>query len=229
MLSVFFLSFFIGMRHALEADHIAAVATVSSQKSKHSAVGLGLSWGVGHTLALFLFGSIVLWMDTAISESIAKSLEFIVGIMLLLLGLDVIRRLWRDKVHYHFHQHCNGGLTSQQHFHAHSHRADIQHNHEHLQIFSMRALFIGLMHGLAGSAALILIVLSSITDPWLGMLYILLFGVGTMVGMAIVTVVISYPLRKASDKGITWMHNGLQLIIGLSTVGFGLIIILENI
>ena len=229
MLSVFFLSFFIGMRHALEADHIAAVATVTNQKSKYSAIGLGLSWGIGHTLTLFLFGGIVLWMDTTVSESIAKSLEFIVGIMLLLLGLDVIRRLYRDKVHYHFHQHSEGDLVSPQHFHAHSHRVDTQHNHKHLQIFSIRALFIGLMHGLAGSAALILLVLSSITNPWLGMLYIFLFGVGTMVGMAIVTVVISYPLRKASEKGITWLHNSLQLAIGLSTIGLGLIIMLENV
>ncbi len=220
------------MRHALEADHVAAVATMSGKGSNQSAIKLGLTWGLGHTLTLFLFSSIVLWMDTLIPETVAQTLEFAVGVMLLVLGGDVIRRLLRDKIHYHFHQHQTDNAMPEKHFHAHSHKGEQSHSdshqHSHDQGFSLRVLMVGLMHGMAGSAALILLTLETIHDPWLGMLYILLFGIGTMIGMAAVTVVISYPIRKASEKGMTWLHNGLQLLVGVSTVTLGFLVMYQN-
>ena len=237
MLSIFFLSFFIGMRHALEADHIAAVATLSDTANTQSAIKLGLTWGLGHTITLFLFGGVVLWLDSTVPESLAQALEFSVGVMLLVLGVDVIRRLLRDKIHYHFHQHKykqddDGSPVLETHIHAHSHKGETQHQavhqHQHIKGLSLRILFIGLMHGMAGSAALILLTLEMVKSPWQGLLYILLFGIGTMVGMAAVTVVISYPLRKASEKGMTWLHNGLQLVVGISTIGLGVLVMVHN-
>ncbi len=229
ILSVLLMSLLIGMRHALESDHLAAVASLATRSpSLRQTVRLGATWGLGHTLALFLFGSVVLWMDTVMPEHLAHWLEFAVGLMLVGLGIDVLRRLWKERVHYHVHRHNDGTV----HFHAHSHQGQRAHDpdahrHEHPQGFPLRALLVGLVHGMAGSAALILLTLQTLHDPWLGMLYMLVFGIGSILGMAAVSVVIAWPL-KATGRRLTWAHNGLQATIGLFTLGSGLWIALES-
>ncbi|MBC8209766.1 MAG: sulfite exporter TauE/SafE family protein [Gammaproteobacteria bacterium] len=226
MISLLFIGFLIGMRHALEADHVAAVASLaSSQQSLKQALHQGLAWGLGHTLTLFLIGSIVLWMDTVVPTSLAQLLEFLVGVMLVILGGDVLIRVIRERIHFHKHNH-----GPQVHFHAHSHAAEgahqnSAHRHQHRIKFPLRFLLVGLMHGMAGSAAVILLTLETIQSPWQGMLYILLFGVGSMLGMGVLSIAIAIPLRS-SAKGLTWMHNGLQTVIGIFTVGLGLSIML---
>jgi len=155
-------------------------------------------------------------------------------VMLVGLGLDVLRRLLRDRVHFHSHQHG----PQARHFHAHSHAGEprsghdpTRHRHDHARPFAqtvsrwlgdmpLRALFIGLMHGMAGSAALILLTLESIDSPWTGLAYMALFGVGSMLGMGLLSVVIAVPLRR-SARGLTWFHNGLQAVIGSATVVLG--------
>jgi len=233
MFSLLLLGFFIGMRHALEADHVAAVASITSNStSMKQAIKLGSIWGLGHTITLFLFGSVVLLTDYFIPETVSKWLEFSVGIMLVILGLDVLRRLVRDRIHYHAHQHeSEESENLERHFHAHSHSKNNvkteSHHHKHIDKLSFRALFIGVLHGMAGSAALILLTLETIKSPIQGMIYIALFGVGSIAGMTALSFIISIPLR-ASAKGMTWMHNGLQLLIGLATVVLGSIVIIEN-
>ncbi|HIE55251.1 MAG TPA: urease accessory protein, partial [Chromatiaceae bacterium] len=213
MLSLLFIGFLIGMRHALEADHVAAVATLATtSNSLGSAVRQGAVWGLGHTITLFLFGSIVLLSDSIIPDDMAAALELAVGVMLVLLGMDVIRRLLRDKVHFHSHQHDD----NIRHFHAHQHRNESEHNpgnhqHSHTSLFPRKALFIGLMHGMAGSAALIMLTLQNVPSPLTGLLYMLLFGAGSIAGMAALSVVISIPL-KYSAQGLTWLHNSLQIL-----------------
>ncbi len=227
MTSLLFLGFLIGMRHALDADHLAAVATIASQQqSIKSTIRHGAAWGLGHTITLFLFGSLVILMDTVIPQQLAAFLEMAVGVMLIALGIDVIRRVIRQRIHYHVHRHGD----NQAHFHAHSHsgegkHASSAHQHSHDSRFPLRTLFIGLMHGMAGSAALILLTMETIDSVWYGIVYILLFGIGSMLGMALLSFVIAIPLR-ASASGLTWMHNGLQLSIGIFTTGLGLIIVL---
>jgi len=222
MLSLLFIGFLIGMRHALEADHVAAVASLATTTtSLKSAVKHGAVWGMGHTITLLLFGSIVILTDSVMPENLALGLEFVVGIMLLVLGVDVIRRMIRDKVHFHTHQHGN----NKQHFHAHKHKNETvhnpkQHQHKHSSKFPRRALFIGLMHGMAGSAALILLTLQTVSSPLTGLMYMLLFGLGSIVGMAALSVVIAIPLRH-SAKGLTWLNNGLQGVIGIATIVLG--------
>lgn len=226
MLSLLFLGFLIGMRHALEADHIAAVSSLVARTESFSrTVRMGAAWGLGHTITLFLFGSIVILMDTVMPEKVAFGLEVTVGFMLVYLGFDVLRRVIRDRVHFHSHSHGDD-----EHFHAHSHRGegeheDSEHSHSHDKRFPIRALLVGLMHGMAGSAALILLTLETIKSPWMGMLYMLLFGVGSMIGMALLTFVIAIPLR-ASAQRLTWFHNTLQVVIGMFTVGLGLNLVL---
>jgi len=220
MISLLLLGFLIGLRHALEADHIAAIATLSTQTpslSASAALKQGAAWGLGHTLTLFIFGSIVLLNDTKIAESLALKLELAVGCMLLLLGLDLIRRVIRGRMHIHAHQHANG----LHHIHLHSHANQPKHHHPHTSpLLPLKALFIGLMHGMAGSAALIVLTLNTVQTPLLGLLYIALFGIGSMLGMALLSFAIAIPLRR-SATGLSRLHNGLQLVIGLATVLLG--------
>ena len=227
MISILLLSLLIGMRHALEADHLAAVASISAQtNSIKASIKHGAVWGLGHTTTLFLFGSIAIWMDTIVPEEMAYRLEFAVGIMLVILGFAVIRRVIKDRIHYHFHKHAD----AEEHFHAHSHAGegahkDSEHKHQHSK-FPYRTLLIGFMHGMAGSAALVILTLETMKSVSLSMIYMLLFGIGSLIGMAAISVMISIPLR--ATKGLTWFHNGLQGSIGVITIGFGLSIIIQS-
>jgi hypothetical protein len=226
MMSLLLLGFLIGMRHALEADHVAAVASLATRSpSVAHAVKQGAFWGLGHTLTLFIFGSIVIWMDTVMPEKLAQGLELAVGVMLIFLGADVLRRLIRKQVHFHGHFHSNGTF----HFHAHTHAGENRHGpqhheHAHQRGVPLRALFVGLMHGMAGSAALILLTLQTVRSPWTGMVYILVFGMGSILGMVALSAIIVIPLHK-SAKGLTWLHNGLQAGIGMTTILFGTFVI----
>lgn len=228
MSSIFLLGFLIGMRHALEADHLAAVASLATHaRSLGRAVRLGAAWGLGHTLTLFLCGAMVLLLDVAVPVRVAQGLELAVGIMLVVLGADVLRRLAAERLHFHAHRHADGKA----HFHAHAHAPDEphdpdRHRHEHPKVLTIRALLVGMVHGMAGSAALLLLTLETMRSVPLGLVYMLLFGAGSMVGMALLSVVIALPLRY-SARTLTGLHNGLQALIGLGTVALGLGLIYE--
>lgn len=223
MISILLLGFLLGMRHAIEADHIAAIASLSTRvNSVWQGMRQGAAWGLGHTLTLFLFGSIVLFVANIVPEKIVQGMEFAVGMMLILMGGDVLRRVVRERIHFHAHSHGVGAS----HFHIHSHEGETRqahdsanHHHAHRDGFPVRALLVGLMHGMAGSAALIILTLQTITSPWLGLFYIAVFGVGSIVGMGLFSLVIAVPLRAA--RHMTWLYNGLQTSIGLATVALG--------
>lgn len=219
---VLLLGFLIGMRHAVEADHVAAVATLATRsRSIAHTVKQGAVWGLGHTLTLFAVGSVVLLLNAIVPERAVRWLEFAVGVMLVALGFDVLRRMLKARVHFHTHRHADGA----EHFHAHAHVGDERHDpqrhdHAHVQGFPFRALFVGLMHGMAGSAALILLTLETVKSPAVGMMYIALFGFGSIVGMASLSVAIAVPLRYSAG-GLTRLHNGLQVLIGTATIVLG--------
>src|SRR3954447_14572260 len=200
MFGILGLGFLLGMQHALEGDHIAAVSSIAARRS-HVAdiVKHGLTWGLGHTLTLFVFAGAAILLGHAIPESIARPIETAVGIMLMGLGSHVLWRLWRDRVHFHRHGHDDGTV----HFHAHSHAGDpvagdampharIAHVHGHA--FRWRTLLVGLMHGMAGSAALLLLAATQAASPAAGLFYVLLFGIGSMIGMGVLSLVIAVPL-----------------------------------
>ncbi len=227
-MSLLFLGFLIGLRHALEADHVAAVsALVTDSASIRHAVKQGTVWGVGHTATLFLLGTTVVVLDSELPEKFTYGLEFAVATMLVLLGIDVIRRVLRDCVHFHVHSHADGTT----HFHVHAHpggrsHSPSQHRHSHPEGFPYRAMFVGMMHGMAGSAALILLTLSTVESIGLALLYMLLFGLGSMLGMAVFSLIIALPLR-ASARGLTWIHNGVQLALGITSLVIGLLLACE--
>lgn len=222
MISILAIGFLIGLQHALEADHVAAVASLASRNQSISqTMRRGALWGIGHTVALLAVGSIIILMDKTVPDTMAHWLEFAVGVMLVLLGADVIRRLIRERVHFHLHKHENSDL----HIHAHSHRGEGVHNksthqHSHKERFSTRVFAVGIMHGLAGSAALILLIAGTIESPLTGLLYIALFGFGSIVGMATLSAVIAIPLSY-SAHAMTWAYNGLQITIGVATISLG--------
>ncbi len=227
MLGLLFLGFLIGMRHALEADHVAAVATLATQaKTPAECIRHGAFWGIGHMITLFFFGTVVLLIDTAMPARLAAGLELVVGIMLVVLGLDVIRRVRRDRIHFHIHEHSDG----KRHLHPHSHKGEPgheTHQHAHPQVGTLRALAIGLMHGMAGSAALILLTLERTPSVTVGMLYMLLFGLGSLLGMALLSAAIAIPFRSSAGR-LTRFRNGLQWVVGLATVVLGCLTVYES-
>jgi ABC-type nickel/cobalt efflux system permease component RcnA len=221
MFGVLGLGFLLGMQHALEADHIAAVSSIAARRSDiRDIVKHGLTWGLGHTLTLFVFAGAAILIGHAIPAQVARPLEIAVGIMLVGLGTHVLWRLWRDRVH--FHQHGHGDGTKHIHVHSHTNEA-IPHqksHHLHQHGFRWRSLLVGLMHGMAGSAALLVLAVSQVTNPAYGVFYVLLFGIGSMLGMGALSVVIAVPLA-VSARWLTWANHGLQGAVGLGTIAIG--------
>ncbi len=221
MFAVLGLGFLLGMQHALEADHIAAVSSIAARRTDvRDIVKHGLTWGLGHTLMLFALAGAAILLGQAIPDHLARPLETAVGLMLIGLGAHVLWRLWRDRVH--FHQHSHGDGTT--HIHVHSHvNETVPHRssaHLHAHGFRWRSLLIGLMHGMAGSAALLVLAMSQVTNPVYGMFYVLLFGIGSMLGMGALSVVIAVPLA-VSAQWLTWANRALQGSVGVITIGIG--------
>ena len=229
MTYIFLMGFLLGLRHALDADHIAAVATLATRtRSVAETVRVGLAWGAGHALMLFAVCLMVLALGTGVPETLAGVLEFAVGVMLVLLGADVVRRVMRERVHAHAHRHDDHGYHIHMHSHAgETHHDDAGHAHRHPTALSRRAALVGLMHGLAGSAALLLLSLGSGGDFWEGLAYVALFGVGSMLGMAALSLTIALPLSYGA-RFMTWGYNGIHAAVGAGTIVLGGLVMLET-
>jgi ABC-type nickel/cobalt efflux system permease component RcnA len=224
-LSLLGLGFVFGLKHALDADHVVAVSTiVSERRSLLSSSLVGMLWGAGHTAALLVAGLGVLVLRLQIPERVALGMEFGVGIMLVVLGGNLLWKLWRGGT-LHVHAHAHG---SRLHIHPHihmPHEAEAAHTH-HNWVTQGRPFVVGLVHGMAGSAALMLLVLSTIPSPWLGVLYILVFGVGSIGGMLAMSAAISLPLVFTAQR----FHRAnalLRLTAGLASVTLGLVLMWE--
>ena len=223
--AVLSLGFFIGLRHATEADHLAAVSTiVSERKSIWSSMFIGGIWGLGHTISLVVAGIFVLLLNFQISERTERMLEFGVGVMLVLLGLNVLQKIVRGgKLHLHTHEHAG-----RKHVHPHLHepaKTDEPNTH-HGFSFNPRALIIGMVHGMAGSAALMLLVIPTIESRPLGLLYIVIFGVGSIAGMMLMSLLVGLPFYLSAK--FSRFNHVLQCVAGLVSVGLGLLIIYEK-
>jgi high-affinity nickel permease len=228
MFGILGLGFLLGMQHALEADHIAAVSSIAARRTHvGDIVRHGLTWGLGHTLTLFVFAGAAIVLGHAIPEHFARPVETAVGIMLVGLGVHVLWRLWRDRVHFHRHSHDDGMV----HVHAHSHAgetiAHISAPHRHAHGIRWRTLLVGLMHGMAGSAALLVLTVSQASSVAVGLGYVALFGVGSMIGMGALSTVIAVPLAF-SARWLTWANSGLQGAVGVVTIAIGARTIIET-
>lgn len=255
LIAILGFGFLLGMRHATDPDHVIAVSTIVSRERSIMKAGLiGALWGVGHTVTILIVGAAIILLGIAIPTRLGLTMEFSVGLMLILLGvLNLTGALtWItdkfspahpkvDGSHAHLHEH-----DTKFHVHWHTHAAQSQHHGESLApprwfekstakgqrtggskklglFHTLRPLVIGLVHGLAGSAAVALLVLSTIHNPKWAVLYLLIFGVGTVAGMMLITAVISLPFSFAGYK-FAWLNKGLIFGSGLLSLAFGIFI-----
>lgn len=207
----------LGTLHALDADHIVAVTTLLLQKHTpvKKATKLGFFWGIGHTVALMTIGLIVILLKITIPEKFGTPFDLMIGGMITILGIKILIQTFRKKEHIHTHAHQHGNLT---HTHIHLAHAEEKQNHHRKPL---TAFLIGTIHGMAGSAALMLIVLSTITNPLEGILYITLFGMGTILGMSIITTIIGWSLITATKKMIN-LQKPLYATISFTAIAFGI-------
>jgi ABC-type nickel/cobalt efflux system permease component RcnA len=238
------LGFFLGMRHATDPDHVIAVTTiVAREKTRSGAAAIGAAWGLGHTLTILVVGGGIILFGWVIPPRVGLSMEFSVGVMLIVLGIanltGVMRRLGasrlnRGAVHQHIHAHSHGDYV---HTHAHAHDPEA-HPHEpgqtplswldrhfgRIQSYQLvRPLVVGVVHGLAGSAAVALLVLTTVRNPRWGVWYLLVFGFGTMLGMTLMTAAIALPFTRA-DRRFAGLGSGLRIASGVISLGFGLFV-----
>ena len=253
VVSFLFLGFFLGMRHATDADHVVAIATiVSRERSVAGSALIGAAWGVGHTITVMAVGAAIIVFGVVIPPQLGLSMEFAVGIMLVLLGVLTLTGMGRKvgaahahaggpgghghALDLHDHPHAHGDYVHQ---HPHGHGPEAHgHAEEHTPLARLdrsglgriafyqwlRPFAVGLVHGLAGSAAVALMVLSVIREPVAALGYLLLFGLGTIVGMMLITLILSAPFvfTAVNLPKFNWR---LRVASGLVSFVFGLVLI----
>jgi len=247
-LAIALLGLLLGMRHATDPDHVIAVTTILSRERRLVvAARIGVVWGLGHTLTVLLVGAAIIVFKIAIPVRLGLAMEFAVAVVLILLGVGAAASLMRNAATrmrlslseqeglvVHAHAHAHGGAV---HLHSHVHvgsheNIDDAMHHDHrisadrLPPFAarrplLRSFAVGLVHGLAGSAAIALLVLSAIPQPLWATLYLVIFCVGTVIGMGLITTAIATPFMVVSRRA-SWIHQGLVTGSGLLSFGFGL-------
>jgi len=217
LLTFLTIGFLLGLRHAMDVDHLAAVSTVLAERPSMRASGLvGLWWGVGHTLTLMMVGAVVLVSGFQIPEPFALLAESGVGLLLVVLGGTLALKLFRER--WHLHRHVHDG---EPHMHLHSHRRHEDHAHPHWARQSLRPLLIGMAHGVAGSAALMLVIVSNTSGIGQGLLYIAVFGFGSIAGMLVIGLTLSVPVIYSRVLGQRAFF-AVQGAASLGSVGLGL-------
>ncbi len=250
---VLVLGLVLGVRHAFDADHLVAVSTIVSEyRNPFRAIWIGVSWGLGHTTTLLLAGMGVLLLHLRIPENISLWFEFAVGVMLVILGVQTFLAFRRRKVH--IHPHIHPGDESERHQHFHSHETGAEHSHhipgrwenltkflvagitagEHKPesarktmkpFFRLKSYVVGTVHGVAGSAALMLVVLASMKSMWEGVMYILVFGLGSVVSMGIISIFTSLPFT--SSTRVPRLNRILRIVAGTLSIAFGLVLMYQ--
>ena len=223
LLAALVLGVVLGLRHSLDPDHVVAVSTIVSEyRNPLRSFWVGVSWGLGHTTTLLLIGIVIIALRLAIPDRLALLLEFSVGIMLVGLGVQVMYKFREKMVHQHPHGHEENA-----HLHFHSHTQDAGHSREHHKIKGIgrpflrkKSYLVGTVHGVAGSAALTLLVLASIESPLAGMAYVLLFGVGSVLSMGLMTIFISLPFAFSANR-LPSLNRFIQLGTGTLSILFG--------
>jgi cytochrome c biogenesis protein CcdA len=254
LLSIIALGFFLGMRHATDPDHVIAVTTiVSRQRSIRHAALIGVLWGMGHTITIFLVGSAIILFGVVIPPRLGLTMELSVGLMLVLLGVLNLTGFtrWITETFTPPAPQLNGHSDSPDHLHSHTHaHGDYIHAHPHrhqpeshghaegatpvswmdrmfgqLGLYqAVRPLAVGLVHGLAGSAAVALLVLTTIRDARWAIAYLLVFGAGTIAGMMLITAAIALPF-KYSQIRFARLNHALAVGSGLLSIAFGIFIV----
>lgn len=216
------LGLLLGLKHAFDSDHLIAVSTiVTRERSPWRSLWIGLCWGIGHTATLLVVGVFVLGLKMQIPSPLGLSLECFVGVILVGLGVVTLYDYWKKRLHTHSHVH-EGSV----HAHFHTHADSAAHLHPHPMRVGVKPLLLGMVHGLAGSAALMLLVLATIPSATLGFLYIGIFGLGSVVGMGFMSVVMGVFFSLATAR-LHSFDQGLRLTVGMMSTAFGMWMIIE--
>lgn len=226
--SLLLLGFFMGLRHALEADHLATVASLATRSARlRDVVRVAGVWGLGHAAVLMLLGGAAALVGFALSDAAVRGLETGVGVVLVALGLDVLRRARQRRLHVHPHRHADG--TWHVHAHAHEHHADhshaAAHDHGHARGLAWRALAVGALHGGAGSAALLLVSVTSF-GPLRGLSYVGVYALGSVLGMLLLSLAITLPLRW-SAPGLGRARWLFETALGSASVVLGVALVVR--
>ncbi|MBI1968087.1 MAG: sulfite exporter TauE/SafE family protein [Gemmatimonadetes bacterium] len=194
----------LGFRHAFEPDHLAAVSTLASRSPRLSAAAqLGLAWALGHTASVAAVVLTITAFGLRLPESLWPAADFLVALLLISLGLSVITRYARGRWHLHAHSHGEGE-GPHLHLHLHSHAHGASHAHVHPQGDARRAFGFGVLHGLAGSTAILLLLVAAAKTRGAQLAYFAAFGVGTLAGMLVVSLALAAVVRLASQRGTRW-------------------------
>jgi len=215
----------LGLRHALDADHLAAVSTlVSEGRNIWRSAAVGLFWGLGHTAALLAFGTAIAMFRLTVSEPLSQLMELGVAVMLVFLGTRALLRLRRQVVlHEHSHEHPRVAHT-----HLHVHIGNERHLHpSHVASAAGRPFVVGVIHGLAGTAAVMLLVVGAIPSVLLAVAYIIVFGVGSIVGMMSMSLLLGLPLALAARR-LALAERLIQLSAALFSLCLGVLLAWEN-
>jgi high-affinity nickel-transport protein len=234
LFSIIALGFFLGMRHATDPDHVIAVTTiVTRQRSTARSAWIGAFWGLGHTLTILLVGAGIILFNLVIPPRLGLSMELSVGLMLIILGLMNVVSFFRsvseiapnDPMDVLGHSHSHPGVAHAGHAHGATH-TPVEYTDRVLGRFGVypyiRPLIVGIVHGLAGSAAVALLVLTTIRDPRWAVAYLLVFGIGTIAGMMLITLSLASTLHWVGKS--RRVSRRLALASGLLSVGFGLLV-----
>ncbi len=214
----------LGARHALDADHIAAMTTLLSREPCLKTSGLiGLAWGVGHSLTVVGAGLVLIAFEVTVPAAAAQAIEFAVGLMLVGLGLSLGVRMINDGWHVHGHEHDG---TRHWHLHRHHETTVRDHDHHHWMRLSVRPLLVGMGHGLAGTATLALVVASAVSSFGGAAVYLVAFGLGSVMGMMVTALAVSVPLVMSAALG-RQAQTVLQGLASVGSVGLGLFIMAE--
>jgi hypothetical protein len=226
VLMIFGLGLLLGMQHATDADHLAAVATLATREhSLARALRLGAAWGLGHSLVLLVVAAAVAGLGWVIPSQWALRFEQAVGVLLIVLGARLAWRLYKERMHFHGHGHAGRAP----HFHGHSHtpraasepkRPHASDPHRHAHRLPAASMLVGMLHGLAGSAALALLALGVLPTPMMQMTYVAVFGIGSIAGMAFLTGALSVTLRLTA-KRLTALHRSFTIVIACSSMAIG--------
>ncbi|HZI62522.1 MAG TPA: hypothetical protein VFD62_17540 [Pyrinomonadaceae bacterium] len=224
LLTVLAVGLVFGLKHATEVDHVVAVSTiVSQQRNVWRSTFVGAMWGAGHTASLLITGAIVLSLRIAIPERVSNWFEFAVALMIIGLGVMALWRSLLNRNDVHVHEHSHDGLS---HVHVHFHESRTRHQkartHSHaVSAVGIKPVLIGAVHGLAGSGALTLLVLTQIQSAWVGFFYLTVFGLGSIVGMILMSGLIGLPFALTAKK-VGRVHRHLQTTAAGLSIAFGL-------
>ena len=221
LFAILSLGFLLGLKHATEADHVVAVTTfVSQERSLLKSCWIGLFWGVGHTLSLAVAGTFIILLKLHISDRLGAWLEFGVAVMLVALGARVLYHAWKNHIHLHRHAHAHVAGKAP-HVHWHLHAPGKLNEHSGWLHVGLRPLLVGMVHGAAGTGALVLLVLSTLHSPLQALLYIVVFGVGSIAGMLIVSFLLAIPLQWVAHRAASG-YRVVQAAAGLFSCLFGI-------